>query len=424
MMAEVLVQYLQMTLTEVEYKMANRIQLRRGTAANWTSVNPVLAQGEAGYETDSGKLKIGDGTSNWNALTYFSGDVPTALSELTNDTGFITLAEVPAVPADVSAFNNDAGYLTSFTETDPVFAASTAAGISGTQVTNWDTAYSWGDHAAAGYALTSAIPDSILDLSIVDGTNGQVLTANGDGTFSFTTVGGVSNTLDGLTDVVVTTPSTGQVLKFDGVNWVNGSDTAGIALTDLNVTVAAAGNSTLEYDNNTGTFTYTPPDLSGYTLSSSLSTVATSGSYSDLSNLPTLFDGQYASLVGAPTIDTTNGSTAIITDGSTFNLDLTGGRAYILYKIQTSQAAWVRIYTTDAARTADASRTQGVDPGITSGVIAEAITTGAETVVFAPAPNGFNDESPTTAVMPVAVTNLSGGDAAITVTVTKMTMVA
>jgi len=47
-----------------------RIQLRRDTAANWTAVNPVLAAGEAGYETDSHQLKIGDGSTAWNALSY------------------------------------------------------------------------------------------------------------------------------------------------------------------------------------------------------------------------------------------------------------------------------------------------------------------------------------------------------------------
>jgi len=50
--------------------MATQIQLRRDTAANWTSTNPTMAQGEAGYETDTGKLKIGDGSTAWNSLAY------------------------------------------------------------------------------------------------------------------------------------------------------------------------------------------------------------------------------------------------------------------------------------------------------------------------------------------------------------------
>jgi hypothetical protein len=43
--------------------MAVQIQIRRGTAANWTSANPTLAEGELGYETDTGKLKAGDGST-------------------------------------------------------------------------------------------------------------------------------------------------------------------------------------------------------------------------------------------------------------------------------------------------------------------------------------------------------------------------
>lgn len=101
--------------------------------------------------------------------------IPDATSDLTNDSGFITTAGARSAisatgslsydsatgvvsytaPTAVSAFTNDAGYLTSFTETDPVFTASPAAGITGTNITNWNTAYGWGDHGAAGY-LSSA----------------------------------------------------------------------------------------------------------------------------------------------------------------------------------------------------------------------------------------------------------------------------
>lgn len=47
-----------------------RFQLRRGTAAEWASVNPVLASGEPGVETDTGQQKLGDGVSTWAALPY------------------------------------------------------------------------------------------------------------------------------------------------------------------------------------------------------------------------------------------------------------------------------------------------------------------------------------------------------------------
>jgi hypothetical protein len=50
--------------------MATKIQKRRDTAANWAAVNPVLAQGEEGLELDTGKEKVGNGTTNWNSLPY------------------------------------------------------------------------------------------------------------------------------------------------------------------------------------------------------------------------------------------------------------------------------------------------------------------------------------------------------------------
>lgn len=50
--------------------MAIRIQLRRDSASNWASANPVLALGEPGYDTTGGKLKVGDGVTVWNDLPY------------------------------------------------------------------------------------------------------------------------------------------------------------------------------------------------------------------------------------------------------------------------------------------------------------------------------------------------------------------
>jgi hypothetical protein len=51
----------------------NLIQLRRGTAAQWTSANPTLSAGEGGFETDTGKFKLGNGSQNWVALKYAGG---------------------------------------------------------------------------------------------------------------------------------------------------------------------------------------------------------------------------------------------------------------------------------------------------------------------------------------------------------------
>lgn len=50
--------------------MATRIKLRRGEASAWTTANPTLQLGEPGYESDTGKIKIGDGITAWDVLPY------------------------------------------------------------------------------------------------------------------------------------------------------------------------------------------------------------------------------------------------------------------------------------------------------------------------------------------------------------------
>jgi hypothetical protein len=66
----------------VLYKMSDIIQFRRGTAAGATASNPTLAEGEPGYETDTGKLKIGNATSAWADLSYFNADEAWTVSSL------------------------------------------------------------------------------------------------------------------------------------------------------------------------------------------------------------------------------------------------------------------------------------------------------------------------------------------------------
>jgi hypothetical protein len=64
------------------------IQIRRGTASQWTSANPTLSAGEWGYETDTGLVKIGNGSTAWNSLGYTgAGDVTlNGTQTLTNKT--------------------------------------------------------------------------------------------------------------------------------------------------------------------------------------------------------------------------------------------------------------------------------------------------------------------------------------------------
>ena len=55
--------------------MADRIQIRRDTASDWTSINPTLTSGELGFETDTGKLKVGDGSTAWTSLAYYTEEL-------------------------------------------------------------------------------------------------------------------------------------------------------------------------------------------------------------------------------------------------------------------------------------------------------------------------------------------------------------
>ena len=50
-------------------------QFKRGTAQRWIEVNPILRQGEPGFEYDTGKLKIGDGFTPWNNLKYINENI-------------------------------------------------------------------------------------------------------------------------------------------------------------------------------------------------------------------------------------------------------------------------------------------------------------------------------------------------------------
>jgi|APGre2960657404_1045060.scaffolds.fasta_scaffold00483_14 hypothetical protein len=110
------------------------------------------------------------------------------------------------------------------------------------------------------------------------------------------------------------------------------------------------------------------------------------------------------------------GTSASLASNASGNIDITGFKGYMLYKIQTSVASWVRLYTDSTSRTADASRLEGVDPAPGAGVIAEVITTGASTILISPGAFGFNNEGTPTTNIPVRVTNKSGSTSTVTVT--------
>lgn len=94
----------------------------------------------------------------------------TAIAALTGTLGLLKKTAANTWTLDTNT------YLTSYTETDPVFSASAAAGITGTNISNWNTAYGWGNHASAGYLSSADIGSSVqaydADLSSIAGLAG------------------------------------------------------------------------------------------------------------------------------------------------------------------------------------------------------------------------------------------------------------
>jgi hypothetical protein len=98
-----------------------QIQVRRGTAAQWTSTNPTLAAGELGFETDTNKIKCGNGSTAWNSLAYLNndGDI-TGVTAGTGITGGGTSGTVTvAIDTSVTADLTTAQTLTNKTLTTP-----------------------------------------------------------------------------------------------------------------------------------------------------------------------------------------------------------------------------------------------------------------------------------------------------------------
>ena len=113
-------------------------------------------------------------------------------------------------------------------------------------------------------------------------------------------------------------------------------------------------------------------------------------------------------------------NTGSIANAATFTGTVTLAKGYAVYKITTTDAAWVRLYSNAATQSSDSSRGQDTDPQPGSGVMVEAITNGANIVLISPAAVGWNDENPVSNAIPISVTNLSGGSADIGVTFTYL----
>ena len=200
-----------------------------------------------------------------------------------------------------------------------------ALGIGTADINNWNASYNWGNHATVGY-LTSYTEtqtiDDVLGLgnSTTKGINLGVLTATsliGDGsgitgitTLNISNIGnyaaityvdaqigirtfsgaysdlsgrpGIPTQISDLNDVNAPSPTIGHVLKWSGDTWqaaadIGGSGGAGIGYSDLSVTQNSPGSAGLTYNQVTGVFEYTPPNLTGYATTTSIVGLASEG---------------------------------------------------------------------------------------------------------------------------------------------------
>jgi Major tropism determinant N-terminal domain len=195
--------------------MAIEIQIRRDTAANWTSVDPTLAEGEFGLETDTNQLKIGDGVLAWTALAYFGGSANPFDQDL-NTTDPVVFAGLTNNAIIYPTVDGTAGQSI---VTDGAGNLSFASGAN---------PFDQSLNIADAVSFTGLTNNAIIYPS-VDGTVGQIIVTDGAGNLSFASTANPFdqdlNTTDavsftGLTNNAIIYPTSdgtvGQVITTDG----------------------------------------------------------------------------------------------------------------------------------------------------------------------------------------------------------------
>lgn len=145
--------------------MSVQIQLRNGTASAWTSANPTLASGEVGVETDTFKIKAGNGSLAWNSLSYIGGTPAGSSTQIQFNSGG-------------SSFGGSANL--TWDGTNVQLGATGALRFADTDSSNYVAFKAPGTVSAN---VTWTLPST-------DGTSNQVLTTNGSGTLSWATASG------------------------------------------------------------------------------------------------------------------------------------------------------------------------------------------------------------------------------------------
>lgn len=198
--------------------MASQIKLRRGTAAQWTESNPVLAEGEAGFETDTNQLKIGNGTDNWATLDYISADLTPYLT--------ISSASSTYAPLNDPTFTDDviiSGDLRVNGQIDLLMSGSTSlVNISSFDGMGSELYISSNDNfIVQGFNGTGTV--SAKGTMLVNSDNGNVLITGGNGEFinstasanQIATVGNLETKADKVLSVVAEKTSAYTIANGD-----------------------------------------------------------------------------------------------------------------------------------------------------------------------------------------------------------------
>ena len=411
---------------------------------NFTELYSILATDQISIPSlldNSGKYLTTDGTTvSWGTVAGGAGGtVPNAVLTTGNyaNPSWITSLAGSKITGTIVATN---GVVTTTTYVDPSWISS----LSGLKLSGTITATN-GVVTNASYAnpewITSLAGTKVINAVLTTGnyadpswigslagskitgtivaTNGVVTTATYADPSWITSLAGskITGTIVATNGVVTTTTYSDPswlTLSKSKVGLENVDNT-----TDANKPVSTATQTALDLKAPIASPTFTGTVTLGAVGNVSI-TGGSSGQILTTNGLGVLSWGTVSGLVGLSTRTTVTTTTASLANNANANANITGYKSYVLLKIQTSAAAWVRIYSDDASRTADASRTSNTDPAPGAGIIAEVITTSAQTILISPGSYGFNNESTPTTTIPINITNLSGSAAAITVTLTVL----
>lgn len=164
-----------------------------------------------------------------------SGDVTESPSGTTKKATFSNLKQSIFLDLNVSNWDEayswgnhaEAGYISNFEEADPIFTSSASYNITELNKTNWNAAYEWGNHSTAGYLTSYTETDPVFQASAAAGVTATKLLSWDEayGWGNHAEEGYLKNisafSFDDLNDTFVSSPQEGQYLKWNGSNWIN-----------------------------------------------------------------------------------------------------------------------------------------------------------------------------------------------------------